>query len=46
LPTFFRQHFSEVLPTFFLVNIFRKFANIFSHQLFWRCCQYFFVNIF
>jgi hypothetical protein len=34
LPTFFRQHFSEALPTIFLVNIFRK------------CCQYLFVNIF
>jgi hypothetical protein len=30
LPTLFRQHFLEVLLTFFLVNIFRKCCQQFS----------------
>jgi hypothetical protein len=34
LSAFFRQHFSEVLTTFFLINIFRSVANIFSSTFF------------
>jgi hypothetical protein len=42
LPTFFRQHFSEVLPTFFLVNIFRKCCQFFSRQHFSEVLPIFF----
>jgi hypothetical protein len=40
---FSQQHFSEVLPIFF-VNIFGSVANIFS-QHFLEVCQYFFPSI-
>jgi hypothetical protein len=57
LPTFSRQYFSKVLPTFFLVSIFRKiptffgsvtniFLSTFFRQYFWECCLHFLVNIF